>query len=271
MSIKKAYVIGTNVKTSLSPLIFQYWFDKYGLDAKYSYKEIKEKNFNKEIDLILKEDGLRGINVTIPFKEKIIKKLHNLDKASKIIGAVNCVTVKNNKYSGINTDWSGFEASFIEAKIPEKGLSRKSKIVLIGYGGAAKAVLYALSIMGLESVIVFNRTNKKIDNKNISQPTTLPLEKISKHIDDAELIINTIPGNIFENMKIEKIERKMYVCDIVYQPKHTKFLNHFINPKKIIYGISMLINQAIPCFEQWFGFAPSADDGLFNEILKKIS
>ena len=271
MSKKKAYVIGTNVKTSLSPLIFQHWFNKYGLNAKYSYKEIKEKNFDKEVGLMLGEEGLCGINVTIPFKEKIIKKLHNLDKAAKTIGAVNCVTVKNNKYFGTNTDWSGFQTSFVEAKIPERALLGNKKVALVGYGGAAKAILYSLSAMGLENVIVFNRTNKKIDNKKISQSTTLPLEKISNHIGGVELIINTIPGNVFKIMKIKKIEKKMYICDIVYQPKQTKFLNHFINPKNTIYGISMLINQAIPCFDRWFGFVPSVDDDLVNTILKKIS
>ena len=154
MSIKKAYVIGTNVKTSLSPLIFQHWFNKYGLNAKYSYKEIKEKNFDKEVGPILREEGLCGINVTIPFKEKIIKKLHNLDKAAKTIGAANCVTVKNNKYFGINTDWSGFQTSFVEAKIPKRVLLGNSKVVLIGYGGAAKAVLYSLLLMNHKNILL---------------------------------------------------------------------------------------------------------------------
>ena len=95
MNTKKAYVIGTNVNTSLSPLIFNHWFEKYNIDAKYSYKTIKEKNFNKEIKTILKQKHLCGINVTIPFKEKIIKKIDKLDKHSKSIGAVNCVTIKN--------------------------------------------------------------------------------------------------------------------------------------------------------------------------------
>ena len=82
MSIKKAYVIGANVSTSMSPTIFRYWFNKYNIDrAEYGFIEIKEENFDKEIKTILKEDGLVGLNVTIPYKEKIfpyIDNKHNL-------------------------------------------------------------------------------------------------------------------------------------------------------------------------------------------------
>ena len=78
MSKKKAYVIGTNVSTSMSPTIFQYWFDKYKINnAEYTYKEIKEENFNEEIKYILKEDSLVGLNITIPYKEKIFSYLDN--------------------------------------------------------------------------------------------------------------------------------------------------------------------------------------------------
>ena len=75
MNVKKAYVVGTNVSTSLSPSIFQYWFNKYNIDGKYGYKEIKENVFDEKIKSILKEEGLCGLNITIPFKEKIIPYL----------------------------------------------------------------------------------------------------------------------------------------------------------------------------------------------------
>ena len=75
MKRRKAYVIGTKVRTSLSPTIFKYWFKKYNIEGKYEYKEIKEDNFDNEIKLILKEDDLCGLNITIPFKEKIISHI----------------------------------------------------------------------------------------------------------------------------------------------------------------------------------------------------
>ena len=86
MSKGRALVVGTNVSKSLSPTIFNYWFRKYRIDAEYGYKEIKEESFDKEIKLILKEDGLRGLNITAPFKEKIIFHLDVLEKHSIQIG-----------------------------------------------------------------------------------------------------------------------------------------------------------------------------------------
>ena len=76
MSTKKVYVIGTDVSSSLSPIIFRYWFDKYGVDAEYNFKEIEESSFNKKIKLILEEDNLCGLNITIPFKKKISMSYH---------------------------------------------------------------------------------------------------------------------------------------------------------------------------------------------------
>jgi len=275
MNTKKAYVIGTNVDKSLSPLIFNHWFDKYKIDAKYSYKTIKENNFNKDINLILKEKHLCGINVTIPFKEKIIKKIHKLDRHSKIIGAVNCVTIKNNRHYGINTDWTGFAEAHLNATLEQKAPTKTGGgVVLIGYGGAAKAILYSLSLMGniyKKNTLVFNRSKKKINIPLFSQKTTLSLNKIQNYLNDAFLVINTTPINILADLNIKKIKKEIVVCDIVYKPKETKFLKHFTKPSAKIYGIHMLINQARPCFFEWFGIMPSEDKALNRKILKKIS
>lgn len=273
MTKKKAYVVGTNVDKSLSPLIFNHWFKKYKINASYNFKKIKEKNFNKEIKEILKEKNLCGLNVTIPFKEKILKKMNKLDKASKTIKAVNCVTVKKNKYYGSNTDWRGF-AEALSGKIPIQKTKTTNKTILIGYGGAAKAILYCLSLMGAtykKNTFVFNRTKKRINLPNVSQKTTLSLNKIQDYLKDASLVINTAPRNILADLKIKKIDNKVVVCDIVYNPKETNFLKHFTNPGAKIYGIHMLINQAKPCFFNWFGVRPSEDRVLTNKLLKKIS
>ena len=275
MSTKKAYVVGTRVDKSLSPLIFNYWFKKYKIKARYEFKVIKENNFNKEIKEILKEKNLCGINITIPFKEKIIKKMDKLDRASKAIKAVNCVTIKNNKYSGSNTDWLGFKETLASTLIEKKiNIEDHKKVVLIGYGGAAKAVLYSLSLMSpiwKKNTLVFNRSKKKINSPFVSQKTTISLNKIQNHLSESFLIINTTPRNILQDLKIKKINTRVVVCDIVYKPKQTKFLKHFTKPIAKVYGINMLINQAKPCFLKWFGVRPSLDKTLMNKLLKEIS
>ena len=274
MMLKKAYVIGTKVDKSLSPTIFNYWIKKYKINARYSYKKIKEKEFNKEIGLILKEKNLCGLNITIPFKEKIISKLQILDKSSKIIGASNCVTIKKNKYYGSNTDWTGFSEALKDSEFTQKTKNKKRKtIILIGYGGAAKAILYSLSLMkrsNKKNTIIFNRTKRKINIPYISQKKTISLNKLEGHLDKACLIINTTPKNILNDLKIKKINKKIAICDIVYKPRETKFLKHFTNPTTKIYGIDMLVNQARPCFYKWFGILPSKDKKLTNKLLQKI-
>ena len=272
---KKAYVIGTNVDKSLSPLIFNHWFKKYKIDATYEYKVIKEKNFNKEVRLLLKERGLCGLNVTIPFKEKILKKMDKIDGPSKKIKAVNCVTVKKNKYYGSNTDWLGFkEALLSEITKNEAKIKSKGKVVLIGYGGASKAILYSLSSMGnrwKKNVLVFNRSKKRINIPLISQKTTLPLTSLQSHLKEAFLVINTAPRNILADLKIKKINKETAVCDIVYKPKETSFFKHFKNPSLKVYGINMLVNQARPCFFNWFGIMPTNDAALIKKLIKETS
>ena len=271
--MKKAYVIGTNVRKSLSPLIFNHWFKKYKICAVYEYKTIKKENFHKEIKKLLKEKNLCGINITIPFKEKITKTTHKLDKHSKKIGAANCVTVKNNRYIGSNTDWIGFNNALLNKCKNKKKIS-SGKTIVIGYGGAAKAVLYGLGKISnnfKKNTFVFNRSTKKINQQLVNQKKTISLKKITKHLDDASLIINTIPKNILKELKLKKIEKKTIVCDIVYKPKETGFIKHFKKTNTKIYGINMLINQAKPCFFEWFGIMPKEDRALSEKILKQIT
>ena len=104
--IKKFGIIGNPIKHSLSPVLHNYWFKKYNINATYGYKKIEERKFKKEIKKILKEECLCGLNVTIPFKEKIINDLDNIDGPGRAIGAVNCITIKKIKNMAlIQTGW----------------------------------------------------------------------------------------------------------------------------------------------------------------------
>ena len=122
-----------------------------------------------------------------------------------------------------------------------------------------------------KNTLVFNRSKKRIHIPLISQKTTLPLECLHNHLEEAFLIINTIPKNILNSLKIKKIKKEIAVCDIVYKPKETNFFKHFQNPSVKIYGINMLINQAKPCFFNWFGIKPSEDKALIKKLTKEMS
>jgi len=267
---KKAYVFGSKVSESLSPLIFNYWFERAGINAEYSFKEINPKNFNKEIDLILSEKNICGFNVTIPFKELMISKIDNMDDHSRNIGAVNCVTKKKNTWIGRNTDWIGFTKPLVKHQ-ENHNLDTKLTPVVIGYGGAAKAIIYALKKQGYKKIKIFNRTYEKIKHLNKDpQIQALRIIEIKKHLISNSLIINTTPKNILGDLNLSDLNKTLTGYDIVYSPKETMFLSHFKKTNRI-YGINMLIHQAKPCFEEWFGKRPIIDEGLYSLLESFIS
>ena len=259
--MKKFYVVGDKTSQSLSPTIFNHWFKKYNIDAKYDFLELSVKNFDKKINAIKKEKNVFGINVTIPFKQKIIKHSKVLDTHARKINAVNCLTLKPiNK--GNNTDWMGYFNS-----LPKEKNLKEENIILIGYGGAALAIHYLFKQKGCKKINIFNRTRRKIRFEKKTK-YTINLDQIKKYLPSATLIINTTPLNPLNKEEIQLIKKKTTISDIVYTPKNTNFLKKFHKNEKI-YGISMLIEQAIISFELWFGFKPKIDEKLTKLLDKK--
>ena len=311
MNKKKAYVIGKNVSTSLSPEIFNYWFKKHKINAEYGYIEIKEENFDREIESILKTKDLVGLNITMPYKEKIppclIKKnkkelqhdptkgfekarpdRHNQPKEETTL-PINCLTINKDGISGTNTDWVGFNKAYIKHTNTNKIFDFQNRDALVlGYGGAAKGVVYGLVKLNFGRIIVFNRTFNKIKSI-VTPPRTaeksvhtndceiIPekIENLAEYTDynkakSTKLIISTTPTNILDNKTDWNIGKNVTGFDIVYSPREgTGFLKNF-NPKHKIEGIQMLVYQAAPCFKLWFGTEPKVDEELFDILYKKM-
>ena len=260
--MKKLYVVGNKVSKSLSPTIFNYWFKKYNIKASYGYLELTEKNFHRKIKEVLEKKDTLGLNVTIPFKNKIINHLGKIDAHAKKIGAVNCVTNKKT-INGTNTDWTGYYKT-----LPNIKKTKNRKVIILGYGGASHAIHYVLKKRGFKDILIFNRSKKKIKySKNTEY--TKKYSDLETHLEGVFLIINTTPINPMLKKHLKLITKSTIVSDIVYSPKNTSFLKQFPKNKKI-YGISMLIEQAKPCFKMWFGKNPSVDAKMLNAIYKKI-
>ena len=260
--MKNFFVIGGQASKSLSPVIFNHWFKKYNIEAKYTFVEVRDENFHKTLKQKIKNKSTFGFNVTIPYKRKIIQHLDIKSVHAQNIGAVNCVTV-NKKIKGINTDWVGYLNSIKREKI-----KKNEKILILGCGGASQAIFYGLSCKGYTDILVFNRSKKAIKFRGVKKYAK-KYALIDKYLNGADLIINTTPTNPLNKKQIKLIKNHTKVSDIVYKPKETLFLKNFKENKKI-YGISMLIEQAIPCFHQWFGFQPKLDKDLLKKIYKRI-
>ena len=260
--MKNFFVIGNQTSKSLSPLIFNHWFKKYNIQAKYSFLEVTKKNFNIEIVKKLNDKNTQGLNITIPFKKDVIKYLDNKNVHAQKIGAVNCVTV-GKKIKGINTDWLGYLNSIKQEKI-----NKNKNILILGFGGASKAIYYGFLFKGYKNVSVFNRSKKTI-NIGGTNKYTKNYSVINSYLTESDLIINTTPINPLNKKQTKLIKKTTIISDIVYKPKETRFLKEFKFNKKI-YGISMLVEQALPCFKQWFGFVPAVDESLIKKLYKKI-
>ena len=260
--MKNFFVIGDQTSKSLSPLIFNHWFKRHNIQAKYSFLEITKKNFDNEIVKKLNDKNTVGFNVTIPFKKDIIKYLDEINVHAQKIRAVNCVTV-GNKIKGTNTDWIGYLNSIKQEKV-----NKNKNILILGFGGASQAIYYGFFFKGYRKVHVFNRS-KKIINIHGSNKYTKDYSLINSYLNKSDLIINTTPTNPHNKKQTNLIKETTIISDIVYQPKETSFLKEFKLNKKI-YGISMLIEQALPCFKQWFGFLPDVDKVLIKKLNTKI-
>ncbi len=261
--MKSFFVIGEKASKSLSPLIFNHWFKKYNIRAKYFFIEVSKRKFDHKIIEILNNKKTHGFNVTIPFKKNILKYLDDKNSHAQKIGAVNCVTV-GKKIKGINTDWVGYLSSIKKEKI-----DKNKNILILGFGGASQAIYYGLVYKGYKNISVFNRSKKSIKIGGVNKYTK-KYSSINLYLAQSDLIINTTPTNPLTKKQTNLIKKTTILSDIVYQPKHTSFLKSFESNKKI-YGISMLIEQAIPCFQQWFSFVPVVDKTLLNKINKKIN
>ena len=199
--MRNFFVIGDRASKSLSPLIFNHWFKKYNIKAKYSFLEVTKKNFDIEIVKKLNNKNTCGFNVTIPFKKEIIKYLDNKNIHAQKIGAVNCVTV-DKKTKGTNTDWIGYLNSIKKEKI-----NKNKNILILGYGGASQAIYYGFLFKGYKNVNVFNRSKKKINIGEVNKYTK-DYSLINSHLPKSDLIINTTPTNPLNKKQINLIKKK---------------------------------------------------------------
>ncbi len=274
-------VIGKNIENSFSPLIHNQIILKYLLNFCYLPFKIAETDLSKAFQGI-KALNIRGVNVILPYKERVIEFLDELEESARRIGAVN--TIVNNKgiLAGYNTDAIGFKKSVQEEG---KFIIKRKKAVILGAGGATRAVVYALLEEGIKEVCIFNRTLEKA--KKIKQDFSsffpessiyaFPLreESIKDKIKKAHLLVNTtsvgMPPKI-DNTPLpdEKLfHPNLLVYDLIYHPAKTLFLRQAERAgAKIINGLPMLVYQGIESFYLWTGLKPEGKEVL--EIIKRI-
>lgn len=266
-------LIGHPIKHSYSPYIQNYALEEMGIDCIYLPFDVVSENLKSSVNSVLAL-GLKGLNVTLPHKEKIIKYLDELSEEASIIGAVNTVVNDHGKLIGYNTDAHGI----VETLLPFKDKITGTKVTVIGAGGSARAVIYTLlRYFKPEEINIINRTHQRADT--LMNYFSLKMRYDSFHTfelfppDNAEtlknssLIINATTIGMFPDIEdtITDIEdsfnEDQIVFDLIYNPTKTKFLQMAEEQgAKVIGGMTMLISQAAKSFQLWTGVEmPTAD------------
>ncbi len=270
--MKRAFVIGHPIKHSRSPLIHGSWIRELGIAGSYEAIDVAPDELPALVARLRAGEFVGG-NVTIPHKEAVFALCDSVDPLATTIGAVNTlVRLDDGRIHGFNTDFMGFLGN-LDQNAPGWSDGLETAIVL-GAGGAARAVLVALRHRGVKTVHVLNRTLDKAEALAQSLGEGFApgqLADYARLAGNAGLLVNTTSIGMhdtrFEDLSLDALPRTAIVTDIVYVPLVTPLLaDARQSGLRTVDGLGMLLHQAVPGFEAWFGVRPSVTAALRTQI-----
>lgn len=259
---RRAFVVGYPIIHSRSPIIHGYWLEQFDIAGSYEAVEISEEDFPAFITGL--RDGTAGYcggNVTIPHKERAVRLSDKPDALSVELGAANTLWIEDGLVHSTNTDGLGFLANLDERR---PGWDHFEKAVVLGAGGASRAVIQALRNRGFKEVHVVNRTvdrAKELADRFGNKVFAHPMAALAEVLTGAGLFVNTtslgMHGAPVPEFPLEKLAAGATVTDIVYIPLITPLLRQAEEHGfATVDGLGMLLHQAVPGFERWFGRRP---------------
>ena len=258
----KAFVIGHPIAHSRSPLIHGTWLREHGIDGSYEAIDVAPADLPAFFQR-LRSGEFAGGNVTIPHKEAVFSLCDSVDELARMIGAVNTLVVRDGKVHGTNTDYLGFLGN-LDANAPTWS-DGPNDALIVGAGGAARAVLVALRRRNGGKVHVLNRTlaNAQALVDEIDGPFSAHgFEDFAALAPRIGLVVNTssigMHGTKFDWLDMSLLPRTTLVTDIVYTPLETPLLAEArAHGLRTVDGLGMLLHQAVPGFAAWFGVTPT--------------
>lgn len=259
--MKRAFVIGHPIDHSRSPLIHSHWLETYGIEGRYEAIDVESHDLERFLDRVRAGDFVGG-NVTIPHKELVYSLCDELDPLAEEIGAVNTIVARGNMLTGSNTDYLGF-LGHLDRVAPgwDEGLEQ---VVVLGAGGAARAILVALKSRSIPSIHLLNRTVEKAQEMCMELGGPMRAGRLSDFsavAGRAGLVVNCssvgLHGSRFETLDLGVLPKTAIVTDVVYVPLITPLLaDARARGLRTVDGLGMLLHQAAPGFEAWFGVKP---------------
>jgi shikimate dehydrogenase len=273
--MKKACVIGWPIEHSRSPLIHNHWLQTYGIQGHYDRQAVKPEaleDFLRNLD----KAGYAGCNVTVPHKEAALAAADEATEAATAVGAANTLWLEGGRLLATNTDTEGYMA-YLNRKAPDwEALSQP--VAVLGAGGAARAIIYGLLQAGVPEVRVMNRSLSRAGalQKHFGDKVE-PVAWSDRNtaVRNVSLIVNATSLGLNSQGEIEldwsNISDQTVVSDIVYTPLETKLLNTAkARGLKAVDGLGMLLYQAVPGFEKWFGIRPEVTNALYEMIAADV-
>lgn len=273
--MKKACVIGWPIKHSRSPLIHNFWLQRYGIEGSYDRRAIAPDELEAFLASMI-DQGLQGCNVTVPHKENVYRLVTVEDPLTNRLGAVNTVYRRNDELLGTNTDGIGFLQNLKTGN--PKWRADTGPAMVLGAGGAARAVLAVLLEEGVSEIRLANRTRERAEELAAMFGPGISIVDWDRREDllqECGLLVNTtslgMTGAPPLDMDLAGLPEAATVNDIVYAPLKTRLLAAAeARGNPAVDGLGMLLHQAAPGFALWFGKTPDVSDDLRALIVKDL-
>ena len=271
--IPLAGVIGHPIAHSKSPQLHGYWVRRYGIKGHYIPMDVGQADL-RDVLSTLPKLGFVGLNVTIPHKETVLHLADIVTDRAALIGAANTLIFrKDGRIHADNTDGSGFMAN-LRQNAPQWQPS-SGPAVVFGAGGAARAVVAALIEVGVPQIRIANRTRPRAEALRADFGAKLKVfdwVQAANMFEGAATVVNTtslgMAGKPDFRVPLDALEKSALVTDIVYTPLKTQLLlDAQSRGCTVVDGLGMLLHQAAPGFERWFGQRPDVDDATRNAVL----
>ena len=271
--VKLAGVIGQPIAHSRSPHLHGHWLKRYAISGHYIPMEVAQSDLKSVLETLPKM-GFQGVNVTLPHKEAVLELADSVTDRAALIGAANTLTfTADGRIQADNTDGVGFLAN-IQDYVPEWS-AKSGPCVVFGAGGASRAIIAALSQAGAPLIRVTNRTRARSDALKDhfgAKIEVVDWVQAGNVLGDASLLVNTtslgMQGKSALRVPLDDLRPETVVTDIVYTPLETELLRTAKAAGcRTVDGLGMLLHQASPGFERWFGTAPEVDMNLRKAVL----
>ncbi len=263
--IPLAGVIGHPIAHSRSPRLHRHWLQTYGIDGHYIPMDVAPENLEQVLRSLPKA-GFVGVNITVPHKEAVMQIADQITDRATLIGAANTlIFLPDGKIHADNTDGYGFMEN-LRAGAPDWDPTSGPAVVL-GAGGASRAVVSALCEVGVPEIILTNRTRLRADKlrEDFGQRIrVVEWVQAGNAIEEAKLVVNTtslgMMGQRELRVPLDGLQKDAVVTDLVYAPLKTNLLLEAEEAGCVtVDGLGMLLHQAVPGFERWFGESPAVD------------